>query len=142
MNLRLFVERQRHAYLRDWNSVEQLGSAKVLTLNGSDNLSTSFNGTTLSESFIDSGSNGLFFDDSITLCSGGSGFYCPTSPISLSAVMEGINGNNVSLNFSVANADTMVSAGEYAMNDFAAKAAGMFDWGLPFFYGRTIFYRN
>lgn len=61
--------------------------------------------------------------------------------MSFSAVMQGLNGNNVSLNFDVGNAETMVSNGAYAMNDFAAQggSANIFDWGLPFFYGRSIF---
>lgn len=61
--------------------------------------------------------------------------------MSLSAVMQGLNGNNVSLNFDVGNASMMVGNGAYAMNDFAAQggSANLFDWGLPFFYGRSIY---
>ncbi|MBB4518656.1 DUF3443 domain-containing protein [Paraburkholderia fungorum] len=124
----------------DTQADNALGSAKVYTLNSNYDLSTAFNGNTFSESFLDSGSNGLFFDDSITTCSG-STFYCPSSTMSFSAVMQGLNGNNVSLNFDVGNAETMVGNGAYAMNDFAAQggSANIFDWGLPFFYGRSIY---
>lgn len=124
----------------DTQSDNALGSAKVYTLNNNYDLTTVFNGSTFHESFLDSGSNGLFFDDTITTCSG-STFYCPASTMSFSAVMQGLNGNNVSLNFDVGNADTMVGNGAYAMNDFAAQgaSANMFDWGLPFFYGRSIY---
>ena len=38
-----------------------LGGAKIQTLDNFDNFTTLFNGQTLSQSFIDSGSNGLFF---------------------------------------------------------------------------------
>ena len=124
----------------DTQDNNSLGSAKVYTLNNNYDLTTSFNGNTFPESFLDSGSNGLFFDDSITTCSG-STFYCPASTMSLSAVMQGLNGNNVSLNFDVGNASMMVGNGAYAMNDFAAQggSANLFDWGLPFFYGRSIY---
>jgi hypothetical protein len=118
-----------------------LGNAHVYTLDADDDLVTVFNGTTLTGSFIDSGSTGLFFvDSSIAQCSDGSGFYCPTSTLSLSAVMEGINGNNTSIAFPVVNADTLTQSGMFAINGYAANGtAGDFDWGLPFFYGRTVF---
>ena len=118
-----------------------LGNAHVYTLDADDDLVTVFNGTTLTGSFIDSGSNGLFFvDSSIAQCSDGSGFYCPTSTLSLSAVMQGINGNNTSIAFPVVNADTLTQSGMFAINGYAANGtAGDFDWGLPFFYGRTVF---
>jgi len=124
----------------DTQSDNALGSAKVYTLNSNYDLTTLFNGSVFQESFLDSGSNGLFFDDSIATCSG-STFYCPVSTLSLSAVMVGLNGNNVALNFQVGNALSMVGNGAYAMNDFAAQSgsAGLFDWGLPFFYGRSIY---
>jgi hypothetical protein len=118
-----------------------LGSAHVYTLDADDDLVTVYNGATLSGSFIDSGSNGFFFvDNSIPQCSDGSGFYCPASTLSLSAVMLGINGNNTTIDFPVVNADTLAQAGMFAINGYAATGtAGDFDWGLPFFYGRTVF---
>ena len=46
-----------------------LGSAFVLATDGSSNFITTYMGKTLNGSFIDSGSNGLFFPDStITVC--------------------------------------------------------------------------
>lgn len=113
-----------------------LGSATVYT----DSLSTQYKGVTYSTSFIDSGSNALFFEDpSITQCSGSSTFYCPLSNTALSAVMTGANGNNTSLNFSIGNFTTMASGGAYAMSALGGYSSSYFDWGLPFFYGRTIY---
>lgn len=124
----------------DTQTDNALGSAKVYTLDANDDLTTSFNSNTLADSFLDSGSNGLFFDDTMTLCSGG-GFYCPSSTTGFSAMMQGQNGNNAALTFNVGNAQTMVNNGAYAMNDFAGPAASsdQFDWGLPFFYGKSIY---
>ena len=74
-----------------------LGSATKLTTNDEGLITTTFNGQTLSGSFLDSGSNGLFFpDSSIPTCpasAGGADFYCPTpSPMTLIATNQGQNG--------------------------------------------------
>ncbi|CAB3767382.1 DUF3443 family protein [Paraburkholderia humisilvae] len=124
----------------DTQADNALGSAKVYTLNSNYDFSTTFNGNTFPESFLDSGSNGLFFDDSIPACSG-STFYCPASTMSFSAMIQGLNGNNVSLDFDVGNADAMVARGAYAMDDFAAQSGStnIFDWGLSAFWGRSIY---
>ena len=59
-----------------------LGSAVVLTTDNFGFFTTTFNGQALSSSFIDSGSNAFFFNDSsLPPCVGGgeaSRFYCPT----------------------------------------------------------------
>jgi hypothetical protein len=118
-----------------------MGSATVYTVNSNGRLTTQINGSTYADSFIDSGSNGLFFEDaSILQCSGNAApFYCPLVSTSLSAVMTGANGNNTAINFNIGNALSMINGGAYAMNDFGAYSFGVFDWGLPFFYGRTIY---
>lgn len=131
-----------------------LGSAKVYTLNGSGFFTTDFNSQTLSESFIDSGSNGYFFPDaSITPCAGNSiapGFYCPANTVSLSAQSVGGNGTMGTVNFSVDNAvndfnnfssDTAFAnlAGSNGGTNCGSGSACGFDWGLPFFFGRNVF---
>ncbi|HTJ95325.1 MAG TPA: DUF3443 family protein, partial [Pararobbsia sp.] len=123
-----------------------LGSAQVLQTDAFGNISTTFQGTTVSSSFFDSGSNSLFFASSgVTLCSDGT-FYCPASTQSFSAMLAGTNGVNASINFSVANADTLTASGNFAFNDQAGTTASFFstfgptfDWGLPAFYGRNVF---
>lgn len=117
-------------------------------------IATTFNGTTYgsysptcpssSMSFLDSGSNGLFFpDSSIPLCSGNS-WYCPTSTLNLNASISGSNGsggaNTATIAFYIANADTAYfQYGVLAAPDLGASTSGMFDWGLPFFFGRTVY---
>ncbi len=124
-----------------------LGAATVISVNpGTGNFSTVYNGNTYAGSFIDSGSNGLFFQDSMTVCASTSaapGFYCPASTKNVSATIQGANGATALVDFSVANADTLVTSNP----DFAAFAnlaapqfvATSFDWGLPFFYGRNVY---
>jgi hypothetical protein len=108
---------------------------------------TLFNGTTLSNSFIDSGSNGLFFSAPASLlppCSSpNQEWYCPQSIISLNATNSGATGlSSGSFSFNLGNAANLLS--NSSNNVFAelggtAVAGSGFDWGLPFFFGRTVF---
>jgi Protein of unknown function (DUF3443) len=121
-----------------------LGSAKVYTTSAAADFTTQFGGNSYSASFLDSGSNGLFFLDSnatgIAICSDGSGFYCPAMTQNLSATNVGANGTSASINFSVANADSLFANPEdFAFSQLAGPNPGSFDWGLPFFFGRNVF---
>jgi hypothetical protein len=121
-----------------------LGSAAVLTTDDEGNISTIFNGATLSESYIDSGTNYLAFDDtSITQCpSSGdeSGFFCPTATVSLSAQNKGLNGTTSTVDFSIANATTLFGTNDTAFSDLGGTGdANSFAWGLPFFLGRSVY---
>jgi hypothetical protein len=79
------------------------------------------------DSFIDSGSNGLFFDDpTIPDCASPlSGFYCPTSLLNLSATAAGQNGNSSPVHFEVSNASTLSSSENFAFNDLGANNGRM-----------------
>jgi hypothetical protein len=110
---------------------------------------TSYNGTSF-PSFLDSGSNYFFFvDNSILQCQSGnlvsSGFYCPASTLSLSATAISSNGQtSATIPFAVGNASSLFASGSYAAFDDVAANAGFlttptFDWGLPFFYGKTVY---
>lgn len=104
-------------------------------------------------SFIDSGSNGLYFPNAtnITMCPSStsvgdlSSFYCPASTESLSATNSGGNGTTKAINFSVANAETLFTATSSASDAAFSGLAGLnpagvgFDWGLPFFYGVNVY---
>ncbi|MGC2551350.1 MAG: DUF3443 family protein, partial [Candidatus Sulfotelmatobacter sp.] len=109
------------------------------------NFNTSFNGTNYSDTaFIDSGSNGYFFNDSsIPTCSSSADFFCPTSMLNLSATTQGFTSGTGTVNFSVANADTLFTdfPNDAAFGDLAGPAGSQayFDWGLPFFYGRNVY---
>jgi hypothetical protein len=101
-----------------------------------------------SSSFFDSGANGIFFDSPITSCpdSGESaGFYCPPSTIAESAMNQGFSGSPTgTVNFSIANAQTLFSSDDVAFDNIGGSFDGGtsfdgFDWGLPFFFGRTVY---
>ena len=127
-----------------------LGTAKIFPSDLSGNFITSFGTNTNIQSFIDSGSNGLFFLDSVTtgipLCSGTSqapGFYCPTATQSLTATQKGATGTTTNaVSFSIANANSLIAGnpnGAAFSNLGAPAGATLFDWGLPFFYGKNVF---
>ena len=125
-------------------SNNSLGSALIVYADSEGEFSTSFNGGSYPDSFIDSGSNGLYFaDSSLAQCSDDEGFYCPSSTQSFSATMTGANGGVADVSFSVANLDNL--DGSYAAFDDIAGTTGSlistsFDWGLPFFYGKDIYF--
>lgn len=119
----------------------QPGNATLLQLLGG-NISTSVNsGATLTDSFLDTGSNGLFFDTALTQCSFAVGFYCPTSTTSFSAVLTGSNGLPKTVNFNVSNAESLFQFGLHVFPGLAGPLgdSNAFDWGLPFFFGRSVF---
>jgi hypothetical protein len=128
-----------------------LGGAVVQTLDFLGNITTMYGGASYSSSFIDSGSNAVFFLDSATtglpLCTASPGFYCPTTTQSLTATNTGANNQSKPVNFKVANLDTLPLA-NWVFDDVAGNSTGgaqsglpnlYFDWGLPFFFGRTVF---
>ena len=116
-----------------------LGSATVYTLDSSAYLLTGYNGTSYDNSFVDSGSNGLYFPDAtIPTCSSATGFYCPSSTLHLSATLVGRNTDSASISFSISNTESL-DGSLGAFSDLGGYYSGGFDWGLPFFFGRTVY---
>ena len=138
------------------------------------------NTQTCVNSFIDSGSNGLFLPSSVipALHTDANGWFIPSSTLTLNAVITGATGvinpatNNPytpsvspSIPMNIANADTVLfpanNGNNTAFNDLGGTASGGglcvgppsgsqtsanatagMDWGLPFFYGRSVFVAN
>lgn len=126
-------------------SNNHLTSGGVLTTNHAGSIATFLSGQTLNTSFIDTGSNGLFFDsDAIPTCSGGggSGFYCPSSLTTWSATLLGANAMSIPISFSTDNALRLFADPSKVVLPTLSGPMGdvrTFDWGLPFFYGRRVF---
>jgi len=132
-------------------SNNSLNGAQAQATDRFGNFTTTFNGVAYPDSFIDSGSNGIFFLDAVTTgmpdCPNtqAPGFYCPQSPMSFSAINTGPNPNgssvpvSVNVAFSIANAATLFKSPNNAFNNLGGNNPGLFDWGLPFFLGRIVF---
>jgi hypothetical protein len=136
-----------------------LGSATVYTTTSSTNrngpglITSVYKGQTLPNSFLDSGSSLYFFEDSTEpLCTSSDfyGFYCPASTQTLSPTVQGQNGVSYTDSFTFYNAQTAFNANPtYAVVPgvganpniiYPSTAyAGSFDFGLPFFYGRSVY---
>lgn len=116
-------------------------------------LSTTVGATRYGDSYIDSGSNAFFFDDASIAqgCKSSSGstggWYCPATvlgrvatvsdyPTAPNAVASG------QVSFSIGNADALFSSPSTALSNLGGtvnQGPNTFVWGLPFFYGRTVF---
>lgn len=123
------------------------GHAQVISVNVSNGtFTTTQNGTTYPASIIDSGSTALFFKTSaLPVCATpDSAYYCPSSTQQLSATMTGVNGVTNTIAFSVDNAASLGQTyiGDAVLPLLAGPAfvtSKIFDWGLPFFYGRNVY---
>jgi hypothetical protein len=134
-----------------------LGSATVLTTTLSSSaagvglLTAIYNGVSLDESFLDSGSNLYFFvDRTILTCTQIQlhGYYCPTGSETLSPTLEGQNGASASATFTLNNAQFLVSTDNAVLPGIGANPnlvgklsayPHSFDFGLPFYYGRNVY---
>jgi hypothetical protein len=129
------------------------GAQTVLNVDDNAELAMTFMGTTFANSFIDSGSNGIYFtDSSIITCTAPTNdptsqivnFYCPASPADLSVSIQGANAGQTAndVMFTVGNAEIMLTNDFDAFPQLAGTIppgnAGTFDYGLSFFYGKRV----
>jgi len=109
-------------------------------------ISASYKNASFPDSFIDSGSNFFFLNDStIAVCAKGSsasGFYCPANPLSLSASFTTATGSSSDQAFAVASAQSLFAnnPGVVAVDNIAVATSNTsaIDFGLPFFYGKLV----
>ena len=67
---------------------------------------------------------------------------CPGTTLALSATIQGANGASATVPFNVGDAATLFTnaPGFAAFGELAGPfAANSFDWGLAFFYGRSVY---
>jgi hypothetical protein len=135
-----------------------LGSAQVYATDAYGDIQTTYpttNGVAY-PGFFDTASTGYFFLDATTLGSTGitecldnqsnpTGWYCPSSPVSLTVTNNTGDGTEVPLTFSIANADTLFSAASNFAFDNLGGDSGtggstdFADFGMPFFFGKKVF---
>ena len=115
----------------------QLVSQTVYTADSRGNFTTRYKGTSYAQSFIDSGSNGIFFTDpAIPQCSG---FYCPPAPLDLTAENVSATGVTGTVGFTVESVRALDRSVVAAHIGGTMDDSTVFDWGLPFFFGRNVF---
>jgi hypothetical protein len=131
----------------DTQSNNSSAGSNVIPTDSYGNFTTYFNNTTYTYSFIDSGSNALFFPSGslssvLVPCSSSTvlGFYCPSATQSYTASLTLKNKVQASVDFSAANAETLVASRNSAFTNLTGQIGNnLFDWGLPFFYGRSVY---
>lgn len=118
------------------------GGVRVMALTANRYFTTTFQGRTLTKGFVDSGSNGWFFDTPSYLpCVSASQWYCPTNTQAAQAIASS-GGQSSTVNFSVANAQQLFNnTAAHAYSNLAGPIgdSAAFDFGLPFFYGRMVY---
>jgi hypothetical protein len=122
-----------------------LGGATVFGTDAFGDFTTAYQGTTY-PSFLDSGSNAIYFLDTNTtglpVCNDINFLYCPLSSVNFTVTNTGTNSATANLTFTVGNADSLTSnLNNAAVNDLAGPNASplQFDFGLPFFFGRNVY---
>jgi hypothetical protein len=111
------------------------------------------NGANRMPGFVDSGSNMLFFPGNLDDCgdvyntSQLSGLFCPSTDQVLTYANTSISDTTTTaaVTFTVTDFVNVVStnSSHYVFSNIAGSSGdlidGMFDWGLPFYFGRTVY---
>jgi hypothetical protein len=74
------------------------------------------------------------------MCKNASSFYCPASPTSFTMTVTGTNDAPGSVTFTIANAESLFQTPNAAFPELGGDSPNTVDFGLPFFYGRTVAY--
>jgi hypothetical protein len=114
-------------------------------------VSTALKGTAYPNSYLDTGTKAILFDapaadTTLKPCTdaANSNLYCPAATDNLAATVISSGSAAITVTFSVASADSLLSGTgpPLAFSNLAgpASAAGYFVWGMPFFYGRNVYF--
>src|SRR5208337_157219 len=121
-------------------SNNSLSGVTTYTFDQNGEFTTTFNNATYS-SFVDTGSNGLFFPSTSHLpdCQDNPSWFCPSSIQNLSATIAGVSGSpKGTVPFSIGNYDSFTNSSNMVFGDVGGDNP-VFDWGLPFFFGRNVY---
>lgn len=131
-------------------SNNQLTASNIFTSNGTEqdgSFTTTYDGGTY-DSIFDTGSTELFFDTpnntaALTTCTDNTDFYCPAKTTTISTQLSSLNSSSgINFSFNIINFDNFINANPNSVvipNAGATGGSNFFIWGLPFFYGRTVF---
>jgi hypothetical protein len=129
-------------------SNNKLSGVAQFTTDDSGTVLGTLAGAPINPVFFDSGSNAYFFPGAapnMPACNSTStapGFYCPASQTSVAVTVQNHDGsgNIGSLSINVANASSLFESGNFAFNNLGGPISNMLDLGLPFFFGRSVYY--
>lgn len=118
-------------------------SPTVLPTNQFGTFRTVYNAVNVT-SFLDTGSNGIFFPNEnppLPVCPPpNSDWYCPPVTRALFATMIGAFGTpSVTEQFEIGNLVTLAGSPNNVFRELGGRSTFGFDWGLPFFMGRTVY---
>jgi len=114
----------------------QLGPARVFAPDAEGFLTARYKGASY-RSFLDTGTNSLRFPDpELPLCGE---FYCPAQPGALAATITSPDSASVDLDVSFDSPDTVSADAVGAVIAGGARSGRYVNWGVPFFFGRTVF---
>jgi hypothetical protein len=118
----------------------------VLAVDKYGTFTTQYQGKVFNRSAIDSGTNSYMFADAAISYDPNYWWYVPTSTLQLTATMEPTDSSSapVQMPFSIGNAYSLIATGNAALDNVGSYFGGtannrMFLWGLPFFYGRSVY---
>jgi hypothetical protein len=127
----------------DTQSNNSSAGATLLQLDGNGYFTATLNNVNLPASFLDSGSNGLFFDTGLAQCVNSNnvatGFYCPVNPTPFSGTFKGTNNASKAVSFTVSGPAFALGTHVFPQLAGTLGISSGFDGGLPFFYGRKVF---
>ena len=123
-------------------SLQVLATTSQGYLFGTLSSSSALAGGSFSSTFLDTGSNGIFFDSYLPNCTppNDSGFYCPLTDIAFNVVLGSVGAVQAKGSFTLTNAAALFQKGNAALPTLGGSlsASGLLDLGLPFFYGKTV----
>jgi hypothetical protein len=111
---------------------------KIVALDQNGYFQTTYKSRSYS-SAIDSGSNANIFADYTVPYSGD--WYVPPTTLSLSAILTGVDktATPVTVPFLLSDGWSLMANRYAAYDSLGSPSAGMFLWGLPFFFGRNVY---
>jgi hypothetical protein len=119
-------------------------AVKTYTADQYGEFTTTFNGSSYG-SFIDTGSNGLFFPSPSSnvlpdCVYPNVDWFCPSSTRSFSATNKGFSGSPSStILFDIGNYNSLTASSNNVFAEIGGSEVGDFDWGLPFHFGRNVY---
>jgi hypothetical protein len=112
--------------------------ATLFATDGWGNLLGSYSDTSAVTAFIDSGSNSVNFDDNSIIQ--WNGFFSPPGNWTRDVTLNDTKGASAKVTVNIGNAMLLYASNNYAFSNLGAYMAQTVDLGLPFFFGRRVYY--